>query len=133
MPYKSAAYIDGGSDLLRTLAATTNRLRVHLLSSFSSSDSWATLLANSVVNAALVPGDITTAPGASGSRVTTFAAKTANATAADADLTGCVAAVLDHTSQVAHYVPATTVSPAAVTVGQSVAIAAFTETGTQPV
>lgn len=132
MAYKSPAYLDGGADMLRTAAGTANRIRVHLLSAFASSDSWATITANSLANAALVAGDIVSSGAAGASRVVTFASKAATATAADADLTGCVVAVLDHTSQVAHYVTAGSASPSAVSVGQTATIAAFTDTQSQP-
>lgn len=132
MAYKSPAYIDGGADMLRTNAATASRIRVHLLSAFTASDNWATLQANSLANAALVPGDIVSSGAAGSSRVVTFAAKSATATGADADLTGCVVAVLDHTSQVAHYVTAGSASPSAVSVGSTVNVGSFADTVQQP-
>jgi hypothetical protein len=132
MAYKSPAYFDGGADMLRTAAGTANRIRVHLLSAFSAADSWATITANSLANAALVAGDIVSSGAAGSSRVVTFAGKAATATAADADLTGCVVAVLDHTSQVAHYVTSGSASPAAISVGQTASIATFTDTLAQP-
>lgn len=61
--FKSAAYLDGGPDLLRTRAATTGRLQVHLLSSYSAGQNYATCLGNSLGSVNLVPGDITTAAG----------------------------------------------------------------------
>lgn len=74
--WANALVQDGGSDLLRTRAATTNRLMLHLLKAYAANDSYATALGNSLGSVATVAADYVQSGAAGAARVTTIAAKT---------------------------------------------------------
>lgn len=130
--FKSAAYLDGGPDLLRTRAATTGRLQVHLLSSYNAGQSYATCLGNSLGSANLVPGDITTAAGASSSRVTTIASKNITLTGSASGTPDLHLAVLDTVSSEVHWATPDDANPASVSSGGTVTTGAMTDTLSQP-
>lgn len=74
--WSNALLQDGGSDLLRTRAATTNRIMMHLVKAYAANDSYATVTGNSLGSVAMVAGDFVQSGAAGAARVTTVAAKT---------------------------------------------------------
>lgn len=74
--WANALLQDGGSDLLRTRAATVNRLMMHLIKAYTANDSYATVLGNSLGSVATVAADYVQSGAAGAARVTTIAAKT---------------------------------------------------------
>lgn len=74
--FANALVLDGGSDLLRTRAATASRIMMHLLKTYATSDSYATAFANSLGSVACVAGDFVQSGASGAARVTTIAAKT---------------------------------------------------------
>jgi hypothetical protein len=79
--FASASVLDGGSDLIRTLAATVSRVKQHVIKNYVAGDSYATVVANSVGSFDLVPGDLVQSGAANAPRVTTVAAKATALTA----------------------------------------------------
>ena len=80
--WANAALLDGGSDLLRTRAGTTNRIKELILKAYSAGDSYATVNGtNKCGEVSLVAGDIVQSGGAGVARVTTFGAKAIPVTA----------------------------------------------------
>jgi hypothetical protein len=72
--WASASLLDGGSDLLRTLAGTTSRVKQHVIKAYAAGDSYATVMTNSCGSVDLVAADL--AQSSSGAnRRTTVAAK----------------------------------------------------------
>ena len=66
---------DGGSDVLRALAATAGRIKQHLVKAYAAGDSYATVLGNSLGGADMAAADFVQSTNGSGGRVTTVAAK----------------------------------------------------------
>lgn len=74
--WANASLQDGGSDLLRTLAATTSRVKLHIIKAYAANDSYATVVTtNSCGSVDMVIGDFVQSGAAGASRVTTIAAK----------------------------------------------------------
>lgn len=130
--FKSAAYLDGGPDLLRTRAGTSGRLQTHLLSAYSAGDSYSTCSAASLGSVNLSTGDITTANGSSSSRVTTIASKTITLTGSASGTPDLHLAVLDTVSSEVHWVTPDNTDPASVASGGTVTTGAMTDTISQP-
>jgi hypothetical protein len=82
--WASVSVLDGGSDLIRTLAATVSRVKMHLVKNYVASDSYATVVANSLGSFDLVPGDLVQSGAAGAPRVTAVAAKAVPLTASSA-------------------------------------------------
>lgn len=78
--WANASVLDGGSDSIRTLAATAARVKMHLVKAYAAADSYATVIGNSLGSVDLVPGDIVQSSNGSNRR-TTFAAKAISLTA----------------------------------------------------
>ena len=66
---------DGGSDLIRTLAGTVSRVKMHLIKAYALADSYATVVANSCGSVDMVAGDFVQSGAAGAARVTTVGAK----------------------------------------------------------
>lgn len=81
--FSSASVLDGGSDLIRTLAATAARVKMHLIKAYVAADSYATVIANSLGSVDLVAGDLVQSS-VSLDRRTTVAAKAIAVTASSA-------------------------------------------------
>lgn len=79
--WANSALLDGGSDILRTRAATTNRIREHVIKAYAAGDSYATVTGNSCGNVAMVAADFVQSGAAGSPRVTTVAAKSIALTA----------------------------------------------------
>lgn len=93
--------LDGGTDVLRSRAATAGRLQYHELRAFAVGDAWATLLANSLGNVALAAADFAQTDGSANARVCTVAGKNIAITTASGASPALHAAVLDTVAQVA--------------------------------
>lgn len=79
--WANALVQDGGTDLLRTRAATTNRIKQVVIDAYSAGDSYATVTGNSCGDISLVAADMVQSGAAGAARVTTFAAKAITLTA----------------------------------------------------
>jgi len=74
--WANATILDGGSDYIRTLAATTNRIKMHVIKAYTAGDSYATVVTtNGCGSVSLVPGDVVQSGAAGAARVSTFGAK----------------------------------------------------------
>jgi hypothetical protein len=74
--YQYPDYADGGADGLRSRAASTNRIGLRALSAYTPGADYAAIVAATIGRVSLVPGDITSQPGASGARDQVLVAKT---------------------------------------------------------
>lgn len=74
--WANANLLDGGSDLLRTRAATTNRIMQHVIKAYTAGDSYSTVVTtNGCGSVAMVAGDFVQSGAAGAARVTTIGAK----------------------------------------------------------
>lgn len=81
--WASASVLDGGPDLIRTLAGTASRVKLHVIKAYSAGDSYSTVVTtNSCGSVDLAAGDITTANNGSNRR-TTIASKTISSLSAN--------------------------------------------------
>jgi hypothetical protein len=96
--FLGVAVQDGGSDLLRSRAATANRLQYHLLRAYAAADSYATVLTNSLGSTACVPADFVQSGASGAPRVTTFATKNITLTAASGAAPDRHVAIVDSTT-----------------------------------
>lgn len=72
----SVSVLDGGSDLIRTLAATPSRVKMHVIKAYAENDSYATVVTtNGCSSVDMVAGDFVQSGAAGAARVTTVAAK----------------------------------------------------------
>jgi len=98
---------DGGSDGVRTKAATAGRIKSHLISGYTLADSYATVIAASLGNVSLAAADIVSSGASGSSRVTTIATKAITLTAGHAGTTLHYAVVDSTSSEVLAVTPAT--------------------------
>lgn len=74
--WASASLLDGGSDLLRTLAATTGRIKQHVIKAYAAGDGYSTVAAtNSCGSVDMVAADFVQSGAADAARTTTIGAK----------------------------------------------------------
>lgn len=74
--WASASTLDGGTDMIRTLAGTVARVKMHVIKAYSAGDSYATVVTtNSCGSFDMVAADFVQSGGAGVARVTTVAAK----------------------------------------------------------
>lgn len=74
--WASASILDGGSDLLRSLAGTAGRIKMHVIKAYAAGDSYATVVTtNSCGSVDMVAGDFVQSGGAGVARTTTVGAK----------------------------------------------------------
>lgn len=74
--WANATLQDGGSDLLRTLAATAGRIKMHVIRAYVAGDSYATVVTtNSCGSVDMVAADFVQSGAAGATRTTTIAAK----------------------------------------------------------
>jgi hypothetical protein len=79
--WANASILDGGSDLLRTLASTAGRVKQHLLKAYTAGDAYATVVGtNGLGSVDMTAGDFPQTS-VSGTRRTTIAAKSIPLTA----------------------------------------------------
>ncbi|MGK2899208.1 MAG: hypothetical protein ACSLE9_11050 [Burkholderiaceae bacterium] len=62
--------LDGGSDVIRTLAGTAARVKMHVVKAYTAGDSYATVTGNSCGSADLVAGDLVQSSNGSNRRTT---------------------------------------------------------------
>lgn len=79
--FASATLLDGGPDVIRTRAATANRIKQFVLKAYAAGDSYDTVTGNKCGEVAMTAADFTTAGAAGSPRVTTVAAKSISLTA----------------------------------------------------
>ena len=73
--WASALILDGGSDLLRTRAATAGRIKMHVIKAYAAADSYATAVGtNSCGTVDMVTADFVQSTSAA-NRITTIPAK----------------------------------------------------------
>lgn len=73
--WANALVLDGGSDLIRTRAATAGRIKMHVIRAYSAGDSYATVVGNSCGSVDMAAGDYVQSGAAGSPRVTTVGAK----------------------------------------------------------
>ena len=75
--WANALILDGGSDYIRTLAATPDRIKMHVIKTYSAGDNYATVVTtNSCGSVSLAAADIVQSGAAGAARVSTVGAKT---------------------------------------------------------
>lgn len=72
-----ASVLDGGSDLIRTLANTASRVKMHVIKAYAAGDSYATVTGNSCGSVDMAAADYVQSGAAGAARTTTIAAKNA--------------------------------------------------------
>ena len=73
--WANALLLDGGSDYIRTLAATGGRIKMHVIKAYAAGDAYATAVTtNSCGSVDLIPGNLVQSGAAGSPRVTTVAA-----------------------------------------------------------
>lgn len=97
--FASATVLDAGSDLIRTLAGTTARVKMHIIKAYAANDSYATVIGNSCGSVDLVTADLPVTANALARR-TTFAAKAITLTANSGASPDLHVAVVDSTGSV---------------------------------
>lgn len=70
-----ASVLDGGYDLIRTLAGTASRVKMHVIKAYSAGDSYATVISNSCGSVDMVAGDFVASGAAGANRTQTVGAK----------------------------------------------------------
>ncbi len=129
--WANALILDGGSDLLRTRAATTDRIKMHLIKAYTAGDSYSTVVTtNGLGSVSLVAGDIVQST-VSSNRVTTFGAKSITLTANSGASPNLHVAVVDSTTSEVLYVADETTDQV-VTSGGTFNVPSFTWTVQQP-
>jgi hypothetical protein len=129
--FASVALLDGGSDVLRTQAATVSRIKMHLLKNYTAGDSYAVAIGNSLGSVDLVPGDLVQSS-ASLTRVTTITAKSIAVGVSSGAGPDLHIGILDSSGSVVHLVTDET-SNQVVTSGNTFNVPSWTYTANQPV
>lgn len=128
--WAAAAVLDGGTDVLRTLAATAGRVKMHVVKAYSTGDSYATVAGNSCGSFDMAAADF--AQGANGSgRRTTVAGKTITLTANSGATPDLHIAIVDSAGSVVLFVTDET-SNQVLTSGNTFAVPAWTIDAGQP-
>lgn len=74
--WANSLLLDGGSDLIRTRAATTDRIKMHVIKAYAGGDSYSTVVTtNGCGSVSMVAGDFVQSGGAGAARTTTVGAK----------------------------------------------------------
>src|SRR5205085_3471862 len=73
--WANASILDGGSDVLRTLAGTASGVKMHVIKAYAAGDSYATVTGNSCGSVDMAAGDYVQSGAAGAARTTTIAAK----------------------------------------------------------
>jgi hypothetical protein len=123
--------LDGGTDLLRTRAATAARVKYHALKAYAAGDTYATAIGNSLGSVDMVAGDFVQSTGAGSARVTTVGAKSITLTAGTGIGPDVHVALLDSTTSEVLLVNDETTNTVMVAGGVFNA-PSFTYTATQP-
>lgn len=129
--FAGATVLDSGSDLIRTLAGTAARVKMHVIKAYAVNDSYATVIGNSCGSVDLVTADLpVTANGLN--RRTTFAAKAVTLTANSGASPDLHIAVVDSTGSVVLLVTDET-SNQVLTSGGTFNVPSWTFDASQPV
>ena len=101
--FANISVLDGGTDLIRTLAATTSRVKMHLVKAYTASDTYAAVTGNSLGSFDMVAADFVQST-SSLNRITTIAAKSIALTASSSQYdqgtaTSGAASILTDTSK----------------------------------
>jgi hypothetical protein len=125
--------MDGGSDLLRTRAATTSRIKQHVIKAYTAGDSYSTVVTtNSCGNVDMVAGDFVQSGASGASRVTTIGAKSISSLSASSGASPNLhIAIVDSTSSEVLLVTDET-SDQVLTSGNPFSIPSWTWTVAQP-
>lgn len=130
--WANALVLDGGSDLIRTRAATAARIKQHVIKAYAANDSYATVTGNSCGSVDMVAGDFTQSGAAGATRTTTIAAKATTLTANSGAGPDLHIAVVDSVSSEVLYVTDET-SNQVLTSGGTANVPAYTFAIPQPV
>lgn len=123
---------DGGTDLIRTLAGTVAKVKMHVIKAYVAGDSYATVItANSCGSVDLIPGDLVQSGAAAAARVTTVAAKGIPLTASSGAAPNLHIAIVDSVASVVLLVTDET-SDQVITAGGTFNVPAWTYTVGQP-
>lgn len=96
--FASASVLDGGTDVIRTLAATAARVKMHVIKAYVAGDNYATTVTtNSCGSVDMVPGDFVQSGAAAAARLTTIAAKAISLTASSGASPNLHIAIVDLT------------------------------------
>ena len=129
--FSSSTVLDGGTDLIRTLAATVGRVKLHVVKAYTFGDTYAVVVANSCGSIDLVAADVVQST-VTNNRRTTFAAKTISLSASSGATPNLHMAVVDSTGTAVLYVADET-SDQVLTAGGTFSVPAFTYDLNQPV
>jgi hypothetical protein len=129
--FAGSVVLDGGTDLLRTRAATAARVKYHALKAYAAGDAYATVIANSLGSVDLVAADMVQSAGAANARVTTFAAKAITISTASGAAPDVHVAILDSVTLEVLVANDETTNPVMV-VGGVLNLPAWTLTAAQP-
>ena len=130
--WTTASVQDGGSDVIRTLAATAARVKQHLIKAYAAGDSYATVVTtNGLGSVDMVAGDFVQSGAASATRTTTVAAKSITLTASSGAAPNLHIAIVDSVGLVVLLVTDET-SDQVGTSGNSFSVPAWTYTVAQP-
>lgn len=134
--FRGVAMMDGGSDLLRTRAATAGRIVCHIISAYAAADSYATVVAATLGSTAMVAGDFVSSGASGASRVLTIGAKTVTLTSTFSGSEAALhIAIVDTVSSEVHIArPITSITNAdpPFASGGTVSLPAWTDTLPQP-
>ena len=86
--FASISVSAAGADLIRALAATTARVKMHVIKAYVPGDSYATVVGNSCGSVDLAPGDLVQSGAVAAAQVTTVAAKSVPLTASSTQYDG---------------------------------------------
>ena len=131
--WANASVLDGGTDLIRTLAATAGRVKMHVIKAYTAGDSYSTVVTtNSCGSFDMVPGDFVQSGAAGAARVTTVAAKAISLTANSGASPDLAIAIVDSTGSAVLFVTDET-SNQVLTSGGTFNVPSWTITLAQPV
>ena len=129
--FASSSVLDSGSDLIRTLAGTAARVKMHVIKAYTAGDAYATVIGNTCGSTDLLAADLPVA--ANGlARRTTFGAKSVALTANSGAAPDLHIAVVDSTGTVVLLVTDET-SNQVLTSGGTFNVPSWTFDASQPV
>lgn len=130
--WANASLLDGGSDLIRTLAGTAARVKQHLIKAYTAGDSYTVAVTvNGLGSVDMVAGDFVQSGAAGATRTTTIGAKSITLTASSGAAPNLHIALVDSVSLAVLLVTDET-SDQVVTSGGSFSVPAWTYTVAQP-
>lgn len=130
--FYGVSYLDGGPDLMRTRAATAGRIRLHLVSTYTLGDSYATVVANSLGYDDLTAGDIVSSGASGATRTTTYSYGTFTLSASASGTPNLHFALVDTVSSEVHLVTDENTNPSSVAGGGTVNAGSVVDSKPQP-